>query len=122
MCRTSACYPQTNSSAESFNRELMLCVLFLRSHDMSSLLNDSADEFNRELIKIMTMMIDELDDPEWETRLPNLMLAYITGLHKATNTSPLFDILKGSGDALLPDWGDGIPSMGRTGLPMPYGK
>ncbi len=61
--RTSAYHPQTNSSAESFNREL---------------------------IKIMTTMLDVPDDPEWEARLPTVMLAYNTAVRKTTNSSPFF--------------------------------
>ena len=61
--RTSAYHPQTNSATESFNREL---------------------------IKIMTTMLDVPDDPEWEARLPTVMLAYNTAVRKATNSSPFF--------------------------------
>ncbi len=61
--RTSAYHPQTNSSAESFNKEL---------------------------IKMMTTMLDVPDDPEWEERLPTVMLAYSTAVRKATNSSPFF--------------------------------
>ncbi len=31
--------------------------------------NSAAESFNRELIKIMTTMLDVPDDPEWEARL-----------------------------------------------------
>ncbi len=31
--------------------------------------NSLAESFNRELIKIMTTMLDEPDDPEWEAKL-----------------------------------------------------
>ncbi len=61
--QTSAYHPQTNSAAESFNREL---------------------------IKIMMAMLDVPDDPEWEARLPTVMLAYSTAVRKATNSSPFF--------------------------------
>ncbi len=61
--RTSAYHPQTNSAAESFNCEL---------------------------IKIMTTMLDVPDDPEWEARLPTVMLAYNTAVLKLTNSSPFF--------------------------------
>ncbi len=61
--RTSAYHPQTNSSAESFNRKL---------------------------ISIMRTMLDVPDDPEWEARLPTVMLAYNTAVRKATNSSPFF--------------------------------
>ncbi len=61
--RTSAYHPQTNSAAKSFNREL---------------------------IKAMTMTLDVPDDPEWEARLPTVMLAYNTAVCKATNSSPFF--------------------------------
>ena len=61
--RTSAYHPQTNSSAESFNREL---------------------------IKIMTTMLYVPEDPKWEARLPTVMLAYNTAVCKATNLSPFF--------------------------------
>ena len=61
--RTSAYHPQTNSSAELFNHEL---------------------------IKIMTTIFDVPDDPEWEVRLPTVMLAYTTAVRKATNSSPFF--------------------------------
>ena len=61
--RTSAYHPETNSAAESFNRKL---------------------------IKIMTTMSDVPDDPEWEARLPTVMLAYNTAVRKAMNSSPFF--------------------------------
>ncbi len=61
--RTSAYHPQTNSSAESFNREL---------------------------ISIMCTMLQDPDDPEWEARLPTVKLAYNTAVRKATNSSPFF--------------------------------
>ena len=51
--RTSAYHPQTNSAAESFNREL---------------------------IKIMTTMLEEPDDPKWEAKLPIVILAYNTAV------------------------------------------
>ncbi len=61
--RTSVYHPQTYSAAESFNRKL---------------------------IKIMTTMLDVLDNPEWEARLLTVMLAYNTAVHKATSSSPFF--------------------------------
>ena len=61
--RTSAYHPQKNSSAESFNREL---------------------------ISIMRTMLQDPDDPEWEAQLLTVMLAYNTAVRKATNASPFF--------------------------------
>ncbi len=51
--RTSAYHPQTISSAEAFYQEL---------------------------IKIMTAILDKPDDPEWEAKLPTVMLAYNTAV------------------------------------------
>ncbi len=52
--------------------------------------NSSAKSLNWKLIKIMTTMLDEPDDPEWEARLPTVMLAYNTVVQNATNSSPFF--------------------------------
>ncbi len=61
--RTSAYHPQTNSSAESFNREL---------------------------IKIMCTLLDDPDDEEWELFLPAVQFSYNTAVRSATNSSPFF--------------------------------
>ncbi len=61
--RTSAYRPQTNSSAESFNREL---------------------------IKIMCTLLDDPDDEEWELFLPAVQCSYNTAVRTATNSSPFF--------------------------------
>ena len=59
---TSAYHPQTNSSAESFNREI---IRYLQTR-----LNDA--------------------DDDWEAWLPVIMLAYNTRIHRATQESPFF--------------------------------
>ena len=61
--RTSAYHPQTNSSAESFNREL---------------------------IKIMCTLLDDPDDEEWQLFLPAVQFSYNTAVCSATNSSPFF--------------------------------
>jgi len=60
--RTAAYHPQTNTSAESFNRTL---------------------------IKILRSMMDN-PDGEWEALLPVVMLSYNTRVHSATRASPFF--------------------------------
>ena len=59
---TSAYHPQTNSAAESFNREI---IRYLK-----------------------TMM--ETPDEDWECWLPTLMFSYNTRIHEATKQSPFF--------------------------------
>ncbi len=61
--RTSAYHPQTNSSAESFNREL---------------------------IEIMCTLLDDLNDAEWELFLPAVQFSYDTAGRSATSSSPFF--------------------------------
>ncbi len=86
-CRTSAYHPQTNSSAESFNREL---------------------------IKIMMTMLVGPDDPEWEAKFPTVMLAYITAVRKATDSSPVFlTFLRNPAMPFFAVWGDGVSLLWR---------
>ena len=59
---TSAYHPQTNSSAESFNREI---------------------------IRYLSVMMPHAD-ADWEALLPVLMLSYNTRVHRATQQSPFF--------------------------------
>ena len=59
---TSAYHPQTNSSAESFNREII------------------------RYIRVMS----EKGGRDWESYIPSLMLAYNTRVHEATKFSPFF--------------------------------
>jgi hypothetical protein len=60
--RTAAYHPQTNTSAESFNRTM---------------------------IKILRATLDDPDD-DWEPWLPVVMLTYNTRVHSATRASPFF--------------------------------
>ncbi len=60
---TSAYHPQTNSSAESFNREV---------------------------IKIMSTLLDNPNDEKWELFLPAVQFSYNTAVRSATNSSPFF--------------------------------
>jgi hypothetical protein len=59
---TSAYHPQTNSSAESFNREIIRYLSIMMPHA----------------------------DADWESLLPVLMLSYNTRIHRATQKSPFF--------------------------------
>ncbi len=61
--RTSAYHPQTNSSAESFNQEL---------------------------IKIMCTLLDDPDDEEWVFFLSAVQFSYNTAVRSAMNSSPFF--------------------------------
>jgi transposase InsO family protein len=60
--KTSAYHPQTNTSAESFNRTL---------------------------IRILRALLDD-PDGDWETLLPVVMLTYNTRVHSSTRASPFF--------------------------------
>jgi len=52
--------------------------------------NSSAESFNRELIKIMTVLLDNPDDEDWECYLPLVSLTYNTSVRRATKCSPFF--------------------------------
>jgi transposase InsO family protein len=61
--RTSPYHPQTNSSAESYNRSM---------------------------IKYITAMLDKNPTMDWEDLLPSMMLSYNCHVHRATGNSPFF--------------------------------
>jgi transposase InsO family protein len=61
--RTSPYHPQTNSSAESYNRSMR---------------------------KYITAMTDEHPHMDWEDLLPSMMLSYNCHVHRATGDSPFF--------------------------------
>jgi hypothetical protein len=61
--RTSPYHPQTNSSAESYNRSMR---------------------------KYITVMLDKNPTMDWEDLLPSMMLSYNCHVHRATGDSPFF--------------------------------
>jgi hypothetical protein len=61
--RTSPYYPQTNSSAKSYNRSMR---------------------------KYITVMLDKNPTIDWEDLLPSMMLSYKGNVHRATGDSPFF--------------------------------
>ena len=78
--KTSAYHPQTNSAAESFNREL---------------------------IRLLTITLEHPDNVCWEAYLPLVALSYNTTVRRATKASPFF--LTYLADPQLPsfDWTGG---------------
>ena len=53
--------------------------------------NSSAESYNRQIIKYMkTVMNDASDTLDWEEFLPPLMFSYNTHIHQATQQSPFF--------------------------------
>jgi hypothetical protein len=71
--RTSLYHPQTNSSAESYNRSMR---------------------------KFITAMTDKHPHMDWEDLLPSMMLSYNCHVHRATGDSPFF--LRFAHDPRLP--------------------
>jgi transposase InsO family protein len=63
MRRTSPYHPQTNSSAESYNRSMR---------------------------KDITVMLDKNLTMHWEDLLPSLMMSYNCHVHRATSDRPFF--------------------------------
>jgi transposase InsO family protein len=61
--RTSPYYPQTNSSAKSYNRSMR---------------------------KYITVMLDKNPTIDWEDLLPSMMLSFKGNVHRATGDSPFF--------------------------------
>lgn len=51
--------------------------------------NSGAESFNREIIRYLSCMMKNADE-DWEAWLPSLMMAYNTRIHKATNRSPFY--------------------------------
>ena len=51
--------------------------------------NSGAESFNREIIRYLSCMMDNADQ-DWEAWLPSLMLAYNTRIHRATKNSPFY--------------------------------
>ena len=53
--------------------------------------NSSAESYNRQIIKYMRSMMDKATDTlDWEEFLPALMFSYNTHVHQATQQSPFF--------------------------------